>query len=65
MNINVVQDVFDNKDLRKYILKYVVKAKYEEEIKEFMCDLVKENWYKYCNCIKCFNRKRIDHETIF
>ena len=49
--------VLENRDLRKEILKSMVKEKYREEltswIKEMLDEEIMKNWFKFCQCEKC------------
>ena len=44
-------------ELRKHILTYVVKDKYDAELKKdmkmFVDTLITQNWFKYCQCQQC------------
>lgn len=55
--MNPVEFVFDNPDLRKIILKYIVYEKYKEELKESIQNLLTDSlmkyWYRYCSCEIC------------
>ena len=60
-NPNAVQQVFDSQHLRHKILTYIVREKYNEELKEAIYKLFSEslvrNWYKYCHCELCASRR--------
>lgn len=51
------QKVFNSTDLRKYILKFVLKDTYLKHlsswVKETLQEKIKDNWYLYCNCNGC------------
>lgn len=55
--MDTVSEVFDNKDLRKIILTFVVKEKFAQELKSGMYNLLTQyivkKWYKYCSCELC------------
>ena len=52
-----VHKVFDNEDLRKIIVTYIVHEKYKKEVKNGITQLFTESlvkkWYKYCSCELC------------
>ena len=51
--------VLENRDLRKEILKPLVKNKYTEELSEWIKIMLNEeivkNWFKFCQCEQCRN----------
>lgn len=56
------QHVFDIPELKQEILKYVIKDKYETELKDFIHEIVDQliikKWFLYCNCTLCQNKAR-------
>jgi len=61
--INAEDFVLDNADLRKEILKYIVKDKYytylHSEIKAMLEKEIIQNWYKFCSCELCVNEQHV------
>lgn len=49
--------VLENRDLRKEILKSLVKIKYREELSDWIKTMLNEeiikNWFKFCQCEQC------------
>ena len=56
------QIVFDIPELKYKILSYVVKHKYEIELKthirKMLDELITGQWFLYCSCELCMNKAR-------
>lgn len=56
------QTVFDIPELKHKILTYVVKYKFENEMRSMIVDMldgmITQHWFFYCSCELCNNKAR-------